>query len=105
MWGQGVDSLIPALDLRSDFPLSTQLCMALCKAHQAPLFVEFSRHLLRMGCHFLLQGIFLTQGLNPCLLHSPGDLHVSTAVPTWRNCSSFLSKIVARSPSGDFLSI
>ena len=23
-----------------------------------------------MGCHFLLQGIFLTQGLNPGLLHS-----------------------------------
>ena len=22
-----------------------------------------------MGCHFLLQGIFLTQGLNPGLLH------------------------------------
>ena len=22
-----------------------------------------------VGCHFLLQGIFLTQGLNPCLLH------------------------------------
>ena len=22
----------------------------------------------RMGCHFLLQGIFLTQGWNPCLL-------------------------------------
>ena len=22
-----------------------------------------------MGCHFLLQGIFPTQGLNPCLLH------------------------------------
>ena len=21
------------------------------------------------GCHFLLQGIFATQGLNPCLLH------------------------------------
>ena len=21
-----------------------------------------------VGCHFLLQGIFLTQGLNPCLL-------------------------------------
>ena len=21
------------------------------------------------GCHFLLQGIFPTQGLNPCLLH------------------------------------
>ena len=23
----------------------------------------------RVGCHFLLQGIFLTQGLNPSLLH------------------------------------
>ena len=22
-----------------------------------------------MDCHFLLQGIFLTQGMNPCLLH------------------------------------
>ena len=22
-----------------------------------------------VGCHFFLQGIFLTQGLNPCLLH------------------------------------
>ena len=22
-----------------------------------------------MGCHFLLQGIFLTQGSNPCFLH------------------------------------
>ena len=22
-----------------------------------------------MGCHFLLQGLFLTQGSNPCLLH------------------------------------
>ena len=22
-----------------------------------------------MGCHFLLQGIFLSQGSNPCLLH------------------------------------
>ena len=26
-----------------------------------------------MGCHFLLQEIFLTQGLNPCLLHWLGD--------------------------------
>ena len=24
--------------------------------------------ILEMGCHFLLQGIFLTKGLNPCLL-------------------------------------
>ena len=26
-----------------------------------------------MSCHFLLRGIFLTQGLNPCLLHWQGD--------------------------------
>ena len=24
---------------------------------------------MKVGCHFLLQGIFLTQGSNPCLLH------------------------------------
>ena len=27
----------------------------------------------RVGCHFLLQGIFPTQGLNPCLLHWQAD--------------------------------
>ena len=26
-----------------------------------------------VGCHFPLQGIFLTQGLNPCLLHWQAD--------------------------------
>ena len=26
-----------------------------------------------VGCHFLLQGIFLTQGSNPCLLHWQAD--------------------------------
>ena len=26
-----------------------------------------------MGCHFLLQGIFLTQGQKPCLLHWQAD--------------------------------
>ena len=28
-----------------------------------------------VGCHALLQGIFLTQGLNPRLLHCRGSLH------------------------------
>ena len=27
----------------------------------------------RVSCHFLLQGIFPTQGLNPCLLHWQAD--------------------------------
>ena len=38
-------------------------------AHQAPLFMEFSRQEFWAGCHFLLQGIFLTQESNPCLLN------------------------------------
>jgi len=47
-------------------------------AHQAALCMGFPRQeywisqariLKEMGCHFLLQGIFLTQGLNLGLLH------------------------------------
>ena len=30
---------------------------------------NFSSKNTRMGCHFLLQGLLLTQGSNPCLLH------------------------------------
>ena len=30
-------------------------------------------HLTPVGCHFLLQGIFPTQGSNPCLLHWQAD--------------------------------
>ena len=36
--------------------------------YQAPLFMEFSRQEYGRGYHFLLQGIFPSQGLNPCLL-------------------------------------
>ena len=41
-------------------------------AHKAYLFIGFSGKNTGVGCHFLLQGIFLIQGLNPhllCLLH------------------------------------
>ena len=31
--------------------------------------MDFSSKNTRMGCHFLLQGIFPTQGSNLCLLH------------------------------------
>ena len=37
-------------------------------AHQAPLSMCFSRQDTGVGCHSLLQGIFLTQGLNLHLL-------------------------------------
>ena len=44
--------------------------------HQAPLFIGFPGKNTELGCHFFLQGISLTQGLNPhllCLLHWQAD--------------------------------
>ena len=38
-------------------------------AYQAPLSMEFSGKNIRAGCHFFLQGIFPTQGLNLGLPH------------------------------------
>ena len=38
-------------------------------AQQTPLSMEFSRQDTGVGCYSLLQGIFLTQGLNPHLLN------------------------------------
>ena len=42
-------------------------------AHQIPLSMGFSRQEYWSGCHALLQGIFPTQKLNPCLLHWQED--------------------------------
>ena len=53
----------------------SQFCLNLCDpmdyiiACQTLLSMEFSRQEYGSGLHFLLQGIFLTQGLNPRLLH------------------------------------
>ena len=53
--------------------LDAKSCPTLCNPMdyncQAPLSMGFSRQEYGMGCHLLLQGIFLTQGLNPGLLH------------------------------------
>ena len=38
-------------------------------ARQAPLSMDFPGKNTSVGCHFLLQGIFLTQELNLGLLH------------------------------------
>ena len=47
-----------------------RLCDPLgCIAHQTPLSTEFFRHDTGVGCHFLLQGTFLTQGSKLRLLH------------------------------------
>ena len=42
-------------------------------AHQAPLSMWFPRQEYWVGCHFLLQGIFPTQGSNLGLLHCRVD--------------------------------
>ena len=44
-------------------------------AYQAPLPVRFSRQEYWSGCHFLLQEIFPTQGLNPSLPHCRQTLY------------------------------
>ena len=53
--------------------LVTRLCLTLrppwTAARQAPPSMRFSRQGNWSGLHFLLQGIFPTQGLNPGLLH------------------------------------
>ena len=50
---------------RLNMPADTHTWTA---AHHAPLSLGFFRQEYWSGCHFLLQGIFLTQGLNPYLL-------------------------------------
>ena len=42
-------------------------------AHKAPLTQDFPGKNTGVCCHFFLQGIFLTQGWNPCLLHWQAD--------------------------------
>ena len=52
-----------------------------------------------MGCHFLLQGIFLTQGSNPglfCLLHWQVDsfppIFADEEAETWGNNATWLGR-------------
>ena len=46
-----------------------------------------------VGCHFLLQGIFLTQGSNPYLLHRPADSSpLSRFFTTLQGCPRDLNK-------------
>ena len=49
--------------------LVTLSCLTLLQPHG----LGFSRQEFGVGCHFLLQGIFLTQGLNLSLLHWQTD--------------------------------
>ena len=60
------------------------LCEALCPvAWQAPLSVGLSSKNAGVGCHALLQGIFLTQGSNPHLLSLALACRFFTTTTTW----------------------
>ena len=53
-------------------------------ARQAPLSMEFSRQEYWIGCHGVLQGIFLTQGSNSSLLCLPQAGGFFTTSSTWK---------------------
>ena len=58
--------------------LVTKLCLTLCDSmacSPARVFCpwDFPGKNTGVGCHFLLQGIFLAQESNPCLLHWQAD--------------------------------
>ena len=84
-WGGEESTRLSNWTELSCWPLYASVCVCVCVcaqslshvwlfatswtiAHQAPLSMEFSSKNTEVGCHFLLQRIFPTQGLNPCLL-------------------------------------
>ena len=83
------------------------LCNAMgCAAHQAPLSMGFPRQDTGVGCHFLLQGILLTQGLNLRLLHwqaySLPLYHLESPIPEASIRSLLSSRISNYCPEGLF---
>ena len=61
-------------------------------AYQAPPSMGFSRQEYWSGFHFLLQGILLTQGLNPCLLISCTGRQILYHCATWKAPAAAASK-------------
>ena len=53
--------------MSASFCLVAKLCLTLWDP------IDFPGENTGVGCHFLLQGIFPTQGSNPCLLHWQAD--------------------------------
>ena len=72
--------------------MSNSLVTLWTVAHQAPLSMRFAclypDKNTEVGCHFLLQGIFPTQGSNPHLLHWQSD-----SLP-WSHLQSYIASIV-----------
>ena len=73
--------------------LVAQSCLTICDAMDyspwtiGPLSMGFSSKNTGMGCHFLLQGIFLIQGLNQGLLHCRQILYIWATGNSWSSHS------------------
>ena len=63
------DHFLPLLLLLSRSVVSDTFVTPWTVARQAPLSTGFPRQEYWVGCHFLYQGIFPTQGSSPHLLH------------------------------------
>ena len=75
---------------------SPQLCLTLCSPMDCSLLGSsvygiVQAGITRVGCHFLLQGIFLTQRLNPHLLHWQVGFFFLTSSATWEAQKGVLS--------------
>ena len=66
LWTLGCRPTETLVRLLANITVKEKSEFSLC---QSPLSMGFSGKNTGMGCHALLQGIFLTQGLNPHLLH------------------------------------
>ena len=69
-----MDSVIPLLSIKKivQVPLPNMISTNISAPRSGCLgssAIEFSRQECWSGCHFLFEGVFLTQGSNPCLLH------------------------------------
>ena len=66
LWTLGCRPTETLVRLLANITVKEKSEFSLCRS---PLSMGFSGKNTGMGCHALLQGIFLTQGLNPHLLH------------------------------------
>ena len=88
--------------------LAIKSCQTLCYPMDCSL-PGFSVHGIfpgkntAVGCHFLLQGIFLTQGSNPCLLHWQVDSLPLTHLESLILCFSSKHSLLTNSWSSPLL--
>ena len=80
--------LIPKwLGIKSVLCVHVHLCPNLCDLRNCRLLCPWNSpgKNTAVGCHFLLQGIFLTQGSNLCLLHWQADAYHSATLEAYQS--------------------